>query len=68
MMSVAWSASIRYSASLTASACSAARRSEMSTICEMKYCGAPSASQTTLTPSATQTSRPSAARYRFSVR
>ena len=42
-------ASVRKRSSLSASACSAARRSPMSAICERKYRGAPSALRTTVT-------------------
>ena len=42
-------ASVRKRSSLWASACSAARRSPMSAICERKYCGPPSALRTTVT-------------------
>ena len=55
-------ASVRKRSSLSASACSAARRSPMSAICERKYWGAPSALRTTVTSSATHASPPSARR------
>ena len=55
-------ASVRKRSSLWASACSAARRSPMSAICERKYCGPPSALRTTVTCSATHASPPSARR------